>query len=245
MSLNVFNPGEIASTAGTSGVVYGVLGDVNYDPKSRVNTFAHANYTTDLDRLGVLLCINGTGILNAWVHRNFTPDVSYADMNDLAASVPIGSDGVKIIPFGNGAERVLENKEVGCSIRGISFNKHNRAHIVRAAQEGIVFSFCYGMEIMQQMGMDIKNIHAGKANMFLSPLFRDTLAGVSGATIELYETDGSAGAAKGAGIGAGIYKDHNEAFASLKKLAVIDPDEANRSAYLEAYSAWKEEMKKL
>ena len=245
VSLNVFNPGEIASTAGTSGVVYGVLGDVNYDPKSRVNTFAHANYTTDLDRLGVLLCINGTGILNAWVHRNITPDVSYADMNDLAASVPIGSDGVKIIPFGNGAERVLENKEVGCSIRGISFNKHNRAHIVRAAQEGIVFSFCYGMEIMQQMGMDIKNIHAGKANMFLSPLFRDTLAGVSGATIELYETDGSAGAAKGAGIGAGIYKDHNEAFASLKKLAVIDPDEANRSAYLEAYSAWKEEMKKL
>jgi xylulokinase len=135
VSLNVFNPGEIASTAGTSGVVYGVLGDVNYDPKSRVNTFAHVNYTTELDRLGVLLCINGTGILNAWVHRNITPDVSYVDMNDLAAGVPIGSDGVKIIPFGNGAERVLENREVGCSIRGLSFTKHNRAHIVRAARE--------------------------------------------------------------------------------------------------------------
>lgn len=245
VSLNVFNPGEIASTAGTSGVVYGVLGDVNYDPKSRVNTFAHVNYTTELDRLGVLLCINGTGILNAWVHRNITLDVSYADMNDMAAGVPIGSDGVKIIPFGNGAERVLENREVGCSIRGLSFTKHNRAHIVRAAQEGIVFSFCYGMEIMQQMGMDIKKVHAGKANMFLSPLFRDTLAGVSGATIELYETDGSAGAAKGAGIGAGIYKDHDEAFASLKKLAVIEPDEANRSAYLEAYADWKAELGKL
>lgn len=245
VSLNVFNPGEIASTAGTSGVVYGVLGDVNYDPKSRVNTFAHVNYTTELDRLGVLLCINGTGILNAWVHRNITPDVSYVDMNDMAAGVPIGSDGVKIIPFGNGAERVLENREVGCSIRGLSFTKHNRAHIVRAAQEGIVFSFCYGMEIMQQMGMDIKKVHAGKANMFLSPLFRDTLAGVSGATIELYETDGSAGAAKGAGIGAGIYKDHEEAFASLKKLAVIEPDEANRSAYLEAYADWKAELGKL
>lgn len=245
VSLNVFNPGEIASTAGTSGVVYGVLGEVNYDPKSRVNTFAHVNYTTELDRLGVLLCINGTGILNAWVHRNITPDVSYTDMNDMAAGVPIGSDGVKIIPFGNGAERVLENREVGCSIRGLSFTKHNRAHVVRAAQEGIVFSFCYGMEIMQQMGMDVKKVHAGKANMFLSPLFRDTLAGVSGATIELYETDGSAGAAKGAGIGAGIYKDHDEAFASLKKLAVIEPDEANRSAYLEAYADWKAELGKL
>ena len=245
VSLNVFNPGEIASTAGTSGVVYGVLGDVNYDPKSRVNTFAHANYTTEKDRLGVLLCINGTGILNAWVHRNITPDVSYADMNDLAASVPIGSEGVSIIPFGNGAERVLENQETGCSIQGLNFNKHNRAHIVRAAQEGIVFSFCYGMEIMEKMGMDIKKIHAGKANMFLSPLFRDTLAGVSGATIELYETDGSAGAAKGAGIGAGIYKDHDEAFATLKKLAVIEPDSAKREEYLNAYENWKEKLAKL
>ena len=240
LSLNVLNPGEIAATAGTSGVVYGVLGDVNYDPKSRVNTFAHVNHHVDQTRLGVLLCINGTGILNAWVHRNITPDISYADMNDLAATAPIGSDGVTIVPFGNGAERVLENKEIGCSINGVNFNKHSKAHLVRAAQEGIVFSFCYGMEIMQQMGMDIKKIHAGKANMFLSPLFRDTLAGVSGATIELYDTDGSVGAAKGAGIGAGIYKDNKEAFASLDKLQVIEPKQADRAAYAEAYARWKE-----
>ena len=244
LSLNVFNPGEIASTAGTSGVVYGVLGEVNYDPKSRVNTFAHVNYTKELDRLGVLLCINGTGILNAWVHRNVTPDISYAEMNDLGATVPIGSDGVSIVPFGNGAERVLENKEIGCSIFGLNFNKHNRAPLVRAAQEGIVFSFCYGMEIMQQMGMDIKKVHAGKANMFLSPLFRDTLAGVSGATIELYDTDGAAGAAKGAGIGCGYFKDHNEAFASLKKLAVIEPQTKTRDAYLSAYEKWKKQLLK-
>jgi len=151
---------------------------------------------------------------------------------------------VKILPFGNGAERILENKELGCSIHGLNFNTHNKAHLVRAAQEGIVFSFCYGMEIMQQMGMDIKKIHAGKANMFLSPLFRNTLAGVSGATIELYDTDGSVGAAKGAGIGAGIYKDNNEAFATLDKLEVITPNEQDRPAYLAAYSAWKETLQK-
>lgn len=239
LSLNVLNPGEIAATAGTSGVVYGVLGEVNYDKQSRVNTFAHVNHTAAQTRLGVLLCINGTGILNAWVHRNITPDISYAEMNDLAAQAPIGSEGVTIIPFGNGAERVLENKEIGCSINGLNFNKHSKAHLVRAAQEGIVFSFCYGMEIMQQMGMDIKKIHAGKANMFLSPLFRNTLAGVSGATIELYDTDGSVGAAKGAGMGAGIYKDNNEAFASLEKLEVIESDTNNREAYKQAYEAWK------
>jgi xylulokinase len=240
LSLNVFEPGEIAATAGTSGVVYGVLGSLNYDTRSRVNTFAHVNHQPSLTRLGVLLCINGTGILNAWMHRNVTFDMGYAEMNNLAAQAPIGSDGVTIMPFGNGAERVLQNKELGCSIHGVNFNKHSRAHLVRAAQEGIVFSFCYGMEIMGQMGMNIQKIHAGKANMFLSPLFRDTLAGVSGATIELYETDGSVGAAKGAGMGAGLYKDHNEAFATLEKLQVIEPDAAHRSAYQEAYSHWKE-----
>ncbi|MCR5678746.1 MAG: carbohydrate kinase [Prevotella sp.] len=243
LSLNVFEPGEIAATAGTSGVVYGVLGNVGYDTKSRVNTFAHVNHMEPQNpqtRLGVLLCINGTGILNAWMHRNVTFDMGYAEMNDLAAQAPIGSDGVSIMPFGNGAERVLQNKELGCSIHGLNFNKHSRANLVRAAQEGIVFSFCYGMEIMGQMGMDIRKIHAGKANMFLSPLFRDTLAGVSGATIELYETDGSVGAAKGAGIGAGIYKDHNEAFATLEKLQVIEPCEKDRAAYQAAYAHWKE-----
>jgi len=242
LSLNVFEPGEIAATAGTSGVVYGVLGEVNYDPKSRVNTFAHVNHSADQTRLGVLLCINGTGILNAWMHRNVTFDMGYAEMNDLAAQAPIGSDGVCIMPFGNGAERVLQNKELGCSIHGLNFNNHARPHLIRAAQEGIVFSFCYGMEIMQQMGMDIKKIHAGKANMFLSPLFRDTLAGVSGATIELYETDGSVGAAKGAGIGAGIYADHNEAFATLEKLQIIEPKTADSVAYADAYAHWKETL---
>ncbi len=246
LSLNVFEPGEIASTAGTSGVVYGVLGEVNYDPKSRVNTFAHVNHTDAQDRLGVLLCINGTGILNAWMHRNVASDLSYAEMNDVAAQVPVGADGVRIIPFGNGAERVLENEELGCSVHGINFNKHHRGHLLRAAQEGIVFSFCYGIEVMQQMGMEVKKIHAGNANMFLSPLFRTTLANVSGATIELYDTDGAAGAAKGAGIGCGYFKDHNEAFASLKKLAEIKPSENQneREAYLSAYEDWKEILKK-
>ncbi len=237
LSLNVFNPGEIASTAGTSGVVYGVLGDVNYDPQSRVNTFAHVNHTNEQTRLGVLLCINGTGILNSWMKRNVAPEgISYADMNDVAAKAPIGSAGVSILPFGNGAERMLENKEVGSSIHGVNFNIHGKEHLLRAAQEGIVFSFKYGIDIMEQMGMKVNRIHAGHANMFLSPIFRETLAGVTGAVIDLYDTDGSVGAAKGAGIGAGIYKDNNEAFASLEKLAVIEP--ANSEQYAEAYKRW-------
>ncbi len=243
LSLNVFNPGEIASTAGTSGVVYGVLGEVNYDLKSRVNTFAHVNHTNDRTRLGVLLCINGTGILNSWSKRTVAPEgIGYAEMNDVADQAPIGAAGVSVIPFGNGAERVLQNKEVNCSIHGVNFLTHNKSHLLRAAQEGIVFSFMYGMEIMEQMGMPINKIHAGHANMFLSPLFRNTLAGVSGATIELYDTDGSVGAAKGAGMGAGIYKDNNEAFASLEKIEVIEPVAADRQAYVEAYALWKERL---
>ena len=241
LSLNVFNPGEIASTAGTSGVVYGVLGEVNYDPKSRVNTFAHVNHTPEQTRLGVLLCINGTGILNSWMKRNVAPEgISYAEMNDLAATAPIGSAGVSILPFGNGAERMLENREVGSSVHGVNFNVHSKAHLLRAAQEGIVFSFKYGIEVMEQMGMNVNKIHAGHANMFLSPIFRETLAGVTGAVIDLYDTDGSVGAAKGAGIGAGIYKDNSEAFATLEKLAVIEP--ARQEEYTQAYELWKSRM---
>ena len=241
LSLNVFEPGEIASTAGTSGVVYGVNGTIDYDPLSRVNSFAHVNHTAGDPRIGVLLCINGTGILNSWIRRNVAPEgISYADMNTLAAQVPIGSDGVAILPFGNGAERMLGNRDTGCSIHGVNFNRHGKAHLLRAAQEGIMFSFQYGIEIMEKMGIPVKMIHAGKANMFLSPIFRDTLAGISGATIELYDTDGSVGAAKGAGMGAGIYHDHNEAFASLEKLAVITP--SHEQEYKAAYENWKSKL---
>lgn len=240
LSLNVFNPGEIASTAGTSGVVYGVLDKLHYDKLSRVNTFAHVNYTPEQMRLGVLLCINGTGILNSWLKRNLALEgLSYSDMNQLAMQSPIGARGVSIIPFGNGAERVLENKEVNCSIHGINFNIHDKKDLLRAAQEGIVFSYEYGLEIMREMGMDIHVIRAGHANMFLSPLFTQTLASISGATIELFDTDGAAGAARAAGMGAGIYSSHDEAFASLNKVAVIEPDVHNQPAYREAYQQWR------
>lgn len=240
LSLNVFNPGEIASTAGTSGVVYGINGTVDYDPRSRVNNFAHVNHSADNTRIGVMTCINGTGILNTWVKRNIAPaGISYNDMNDLAAKSPVGSRGISILPFGNGAERVLENRQIGCSIHGINFNTNTRDDIIRAAQEGIVFSFMYGIEIMESIGLPVNKIHAGHANMFLSPIFRDTLASVSGATIALFDADGSVGAAKGAGIGAGIYRDNNEAFASLEKIDEIHPA-ADRTPYLEAYARWKE-----
>ena len=240
LSLNVFNPGEIASTAGTSGVVYGVNGTINYDSQSRVNTFAHVNHTSSQTRLGVLLCINGTGILNSWMKRNVAPEgISYEEMNRLAAQAPIGAEGVSILPFGNGAERMLQNQERGCSIHGISFNRHSQAHLLRAAQEGIVFSFKYGIEIMEQMGIPVQKIHAGRANMFLSPIFRQTLAGVTGATIELYDTDGSVGAAKGAGMGAGIYASHHEAFATLRRLEIIEPKAEDAAAYQAAYQRWK------
>lgn len=246
LSLNVLNPGEIAATGGTSGVVYGVNGKVNFDTLSRVNTFAHVNHSADQTRLGVLLCINGVGILNSWVKKNVAPEgISYPELNELAAGIPVGSEGLSILPFGNGAERMLQNKQIDCSIHGLNFNIHSKAHIARAAQEGIVFSFKYGMDIMNEMGIDIDVIRAGSANMFLSPIFRDTLSGVTGTVIELFDTNGAVGAAKGAGIGAGIYQSAEEAFASLKKIDVIEPDGLKADKYCAAYSIWKERLEKL
>lgn len=243
LSLNVFEPGEIASTAGTSGVVYGVSDKLAPDSQSRVNSFAHVNYSSEKVRLGILLCINGTGILNSWVRRNIVPDgLSYSDMNAVAADIPIGSEGVCVLPFGNGAERMLGNVNLGCQVCGLDFNRHSWRNVVRAAQEGIVFSFKYGIDIMEQMGIHVSRIHAGKANMFLSPVFREALAGVTSATIELYDTDGSVGAARGAGIGTGVYKDRSEAFSSLERLSVTEP--AHIEEYTQAYARWKECLEK-
>jgi xylulokinase len=239
-SLNVLNPGEIAATAGTSGVVYGVTDQFAYDPKSRVNIFAHVNHGASNKRLGVLLCINGTGILNSWVQKNTgNTKLSYAEMNEEASQISIGSSGLIIIPFGNGAERVIENRNTGCQISNLNFNLHNSAHIYRAAQEGIAFSFKYGIDIMaEHTGLNVGQIRAGHANMFLSPVFRETLASITGVPIDLYNTDGSEGAARGAGIGSGVYKSFNDAFANLEKLSTIEPLINKKDEYVGAYQKW-------
>lgn len=246
LALNVLNPGEVAATAGTSGVVYGVNGNLGADVLSRVNTFAHVNHTKENPRLGVLLCINGVGILNSWVKKTMMSEgTTYDQQNLLAESVPIGSEGLSILPFGNGAERMLQNKQVDCTIFGLNFNIHTAAHIARAAQEGIVFSFKYGMDIMNEMGIDIQAVRVGNSSMFRSPILREALAGVTGTVIEVYDTNGAIGAAKGAGIGAGIYHSPVEAFASLKKIKEIEPDGLKADRYCGAFDIWKERLEKM
>lgn len=239
-SLNVLEAGEVAATGGTSGVVYGVVDSPKADPESRVNTFLHVNHSKSSSRYGILLCINGTGILNSWVKRNLASTLSYDEMNALAATAPAGCDGLLALPFGNGAERVLQNRYTGASFAHIDLNRHSTAHLLRATQEGIAFSFYYGIEVMREMGLRPEVIRAGKANLFLSPLFRQTLATLSGARIELFNTDGALGAARGAALGAGLYASREEAFRSLKRLEVIEPDNSSQEALRKAYGAWKE-----
>lgn len=243
-SLNVLNPGEIAATAGTSGVVYGISDEIKYEPQSRVNTFAHVNHEAGNTRLGVLLCINGTGILNSWLKHNVMEGKDYDEMNRMASGIPVGSDSLHILPFGNGAERVLVNKDIGCSFANINFNIHTKAHLLRAAQEGIVFALKYGLEIMENIGIKPSIIRAGHSNMFLSEIFRNTLSGITGAAIELYDTDGSIGAARGAGVGSKLYKSYEEAFSNLKKIKEVKPDMKNRQLYTDTYNNWLTELKK-
>ena len=242
-SLNVLNPGEIAATAGTSGVVYGISDKPNYDSKSRVNTFVHVNHTPDLPRYGVLLCLNGAGILNSWLRHNIAEELTYTQMNELAEQAPIGCDGLVILPYGNGAERTLDNSNIGTIVQGLNFNTHNRAHLLRAAQEGIVFALNYGLGIMQNMSVQVKTVRAGNANMFLSALFCRAFATVTDSVVELYNTDGSHGAARGAGIGAGIYKNYEDAFVGLECECVIEPDKNIEPAYRDAYEKWLNALK--
>ena len=239
-SLNVLEPGDVAANAGTSGVVYGVSGGLGYDPRSRVNLFAHVNHSANRPRLGVLLCINGVGILYSWLKKYMAREaVSYQHMDRAAAEVQMDSNGLMLLPFGNGAERMLENKNIGCRILNLDFNRHTEAHFYRAAQEGIAFAFRYGMDIMHAMGVKAKIIRAGTANMFLSPVFTEVLANVSGSEIELYDADGALGAARGAAVGAGIYKTFPEAFEYLTLKKRITPDPQHTAIYDDIYERWK------
>lgn len=237
-SLNVLNPGEVAATAGTSGVVYGITDQKQYDPASRVNSFLHVNHAAQAARYGTLLCINGTGILNSWLRKNAASGLGYDQINELAASVPVGSDGLVTLPFGNGAERVLENKLVGASVQNLNFNTHTQAHLLRSAQEGIVFALNYGVDVMKTLGVQPKTVRAGDANMFLSPLFGEAFATITGAVVELYNTDGAQGAARAAGIGAGIYKNETEAFQNLKTTRILEPNVKLKDSYEQAYLKW-------
>ena len=237
LSLNVLKPGEVAATAGTSGVIYGVSDELTYDKQSRINTFAHVTYTPEKKHTGVLLCINGTGSMYRWAKHSFAPHLSYQALNHIASQAPIGSNGLKILPFGNGAERMLNNKYTGAQLLGIDLNTHNQADIFRAVQESIVFAFRYGLDIMRENGMEPKVIRAGKANLFLSDLFAQTFVDVTGVPVALYENDGSVGAALGAGIGAGIFGSLEEAFSQHELLKYLEPK--NTAAYEPIYQDWK------
>lgn len=237
LSLNVLEPGEVAATAGTSGVIYGVSDRLTFDPKSRVNSFAHVNHTAETTRVGVLLCINGTGILNRWIKTVTGNNLSYTKINEAASSVAAGSNGLVMLPFGNGAERILNNKMIGAHIHNLDFNKHTAPHLYRAAQEGIAFAFRYGLDIMRENGMNPQVIRAGKANMFLSDVFTEAFVNATGVPVELYECDGSIGAALGAGIGIGFYNDAAEAFSRREVLDTVIPNKAD--LYDELYVRWK------
>lgn len=243
LSLNVLHPGEIAATAGTSGVVYGVTALANHDPGSRVNTFVHVNHEPKSPSYGILLCVNGTGILWSWLKRLLGAGASYPDMNQLAAKAPVGADGLVVLPYGNGAERTLDNRDTGASVVGLSLTRHGPEHLLRAATEGIVFALRHGLDIMRGMGMEVRTVRAGNANLFLSPLFAQVFATTTGATVELYDTDGSQGAARGAGVGAGIYRDLGEAFQGLKTVRTVRPDTAAAGAHAEAFARWSAALK--
>lgn len=237
LSLNVLNPGEVATTAGTSGVIYAVTDTLLYDPKSRVNTFAHVNHTAGKQRLGVLLCINGTGIMTRWARDVIGNGRTYKEMNEEAATIDVGSNGLLCYPFGNGAERMLENKLLDAHFNHIDLNTHTAAHMYRAVGDGIAFSFRYGLDIMRENGLQPSIVKAGKANMFLNEVFAQAFVNATGVALELYQTDGATGAALGAGIGAGVYSRPQEAFAQIKSIHTIEPGR-DTSLYDEVYARW-------
>ncbi len=245
LSLNVLEAGEVAATGGTSGVVYGVAGRPLYDPESRVNAFAHVNHSAEKPSIGILLCINGAGIQYRWARQHLGQDgISYAGMERLAASVPPGADGLCILPFGNGAERMLGNKAPGAQVSNLQFNRHGRAHFFRAALEGIAFSFVYGMNILKEMGLGVEFIRVGNDNLFQSSVFSTTISNLMGSRIEVIETTGAVGAARAAGVAVGLYASAREAMQGNKVVQRYEPAEPGGD-YEEAYGRWLNSLEQL
>ena len=241
-SLNVLEPGEVAANAGTSGVIYGVGDSLNFDTASRINNFAHVNHVQENNRLGMLLCINGTGIMNSWAKKWIGESLNYNEMNTAASNIPIATEGLQVIPFGNGAERIFNNKTIGAHLLNLNLNKHTNAHVYRAVQEGIVFAFRYGLDIMRENNIQPTIIKAGISNMFLSEVFVDAFVNTLDTPIELFDTDGSIGAAKGAGVGMGFYSNTKEAFINFKPIRKQVP--GNSKIYDDAYLNWKQSLNK-
>jgi xylulokinase len=245
LSLNVMEAGEVAATGGTSGVVYGVVDQPLYDPASRVNGFAHVNHSSEAPRVGILLCINGAGIQYSWIKQQMAEQgMSYPEMEKAAAAISPGADGLRILPFGNGAERMLGNKAPGAKINNLQFNRHQRAHFYRAALEGIAFSFVYGMEILQEMGLNLQVMRVGNDNLFQSAIFSGTISNLLGSRIEVLETTGAIGAAKAAGVAAGIYSSVREAMTGNKLVTAYEPVNRNGS-YQDAYQAWRSDLENI
>jgi len=241
LSLGVTEPGQIAATGGTSGVVYGVLDKLNYDPRQRVNSFAHVNHEENDPRIGVLLCINGAGIAYGWMKNQVNPGMSYEDLSDAVDTVPIGCDGLVILPFGNGSERMLDNKQIGSCIHNLDFNRHKQAHLYRATLEGIAYAYVYGMSILKEMGINVNKMKVGNDNLFQSAPFSNTIATLMNCEIEVIATNGAAGAARGAAIGYGTYELQN-AFDTLETVQTYSPNKHNKAAYQEAYDKWYEKL---
>jgi len=244
LSLGVFEPGDVAGTGGTSGVIYAVTDKLIADKKNSVNSFAHVNYTTTSQRVGVLLCINGAGSMYAWLRKNIAPsDMEYELMEKEASAMPIGSDNLILLPFGNGAERMFQNKNIGAQFCNLQLNRHTKAHMYRATLEGIAFAFVYGIEGMNEMGIDTSNLKVGNDNLFRSDIFSQTIANITKAPIRIVETTGAIGAALGSGYGIGYYAELKDAFQNLKIEKTITPQKENE-AYLEAYNNWKLSLNK-
>lgn len=243
LSLNVLRPGEIATTAGTSAVIYAVSQEDIYDRQNRINTFLHVNNTEEQKHNGVMLCINGSGILYQWLRKIMSVGndslLSYERLNTEAAKAEAGSKGLKFYPFGNGVERIFNNKKATSGIQNLNFNIHQASHLTRAACEGIVFAMNYGFDVMKSVGASGQTVRAGKANLFLSPVFREIFANTTQTTLELYNTSGAEGAARGAAYGYGYYNSLDEAFDSLQCLERIEPTATLSSQYAEIYQEWK------
>jgi xylulokinase len=157
--------------------------------------------------------------------------------------VPVGCEGLINFPFGNGAERIFNNKIIGSHFINLNFNKHGKAHLYRSAIEGIAFSFAYGIELMKEDQSLINVIKAGNDNLFQSKVFVETLCSIIGNNIQIFNTNGAIGAARASTIEGNNFDYFKKSSTGNDLVSEYEPKN-NNEEYILAYEKWKKELNK-
>ena len=230
-------PGVVALSLGTSGVVFAATDRPLVEPEGRVHAFCHAVP----DRWHLMsVMLSAAGSLR-WFRDALAPGTAYGALDEEAATVPAGSEGLVFLPYLTGERSPHPDPTARGAFVGLTIG-HDRRHLTRAVLEGVAFGLRDGLDQIISTGIPAPRQVRASGGGIASPVWRQILADVLDAEIATVSTtEGAAfGAAMLAAVGAGWFARVDEAVdrvVHLRPVAEPGPDASAYAAALERYRA--------